>query len=243
MALRFPALAALLLCGTAAAIEPAEYVSMPTVEYGEREFEVKLGDARKRGEAGISAVTVGVGFGMTRHWFTETYLKATREGDGSFRAESLEWENKFQITETGKYPFEVGFLAEIEIPRERSEGYDFRWGPLFQTEAADLQINANLIFTTNFGGREPARTVMGYQLQLKGEGDASLHLGFQAFGEMGCWHRWQSARRQSHRLGPALFGRIDMGDDHSLSWNVGYLVGISSGAPDRTFRLETELQF
>jgi hypothetical protein len=56
-----------------------------------------------------------------------------------------EWENKFQLTETGKYPVHVGFMLEIERPEDRSEGDEYKWGPLLQSEFDPWQANLNLL--------------------------------------------------------------------------------------------------
>ena len=41
----------------------------------------------------------------------------------------------FQLTETGKYPIDVGFIMEFELPHDRSEGNEFRFGPSIQRDA------------------------------------------------------------------------------------------------------------
>ena len=48
----------------------------------------------------------------------EVQARATRAP-----TDALEWENKFQPTETGKYPVDVGFIVEIERPRDHDEGW------------------------------------------------------------------------------------------------------------------------
>ena len=46
------------------------------------------------------------------------------------RIDAFEWENKFQVTEAGEYPVDLGFIVELERPQDRSEGYEMRVGPL-----------------------------------------------------------------------------------------------------------------
>jgi hypothetical protein len=45
--------------------------------------------------------------------FTEVYLKYEKQGGDGTRFDALEWENKFQLTETGKYPVDVGLTTEL----------------------------------------------------------------------------------------------------------------------------------
>ena len=125
---------------------PADYIYTPTVEYGEKEIDFKYGDARKGGDPRESAASIGFGYGATEWWFTEFYLKYKKENGESTKYDAVEWENKFQLTETGKYPVDVGFLVEIERPQNHAEGWEVQWGPLFQTEFGKIQLNANLLF-------------------------------------------------------------------------------------------------
>ena len=57
---------------------PADYVYYPSVEYGEREIDFKMGTAKAKDSEGgerESAASLGFGYGVTPWWFTEAYLK------------------------------------------------------------------------------------------------------------------------------------------------------------------------
>jgi len=58
------------------------------------------------------------------------------QGEG-LRFDAFEWENKFQVTEAGEYPVDLGFIVELERPQDRSEGYEMRFGPLFRRNSRD----------------------------------------------------------------------------------------------------------
>ena len=88
----------------------------PTVEYGEKEIDFKSGTAQQRRRPRESAASIGFGYGAKEWWFTELYLKYKRENNEDTKYDAFEWENKFQLTETGKYPVDVGFLLEIDAP-------------------------------------------------------------------------------------------------------------------------------
>ncbi len=109
---------------------PSDYVFLPSVSYGERELDFKAGSARNPDEPRQSAGSLGFGYGVTQRWFTEIYGKYDRlQGEG-LRFDAFEWENKFQVTEAGEYPVDLGFIVELERPQDRSEGYEMRVGPL-----------------------------------------------------------------------------------------------------------------
>ena len=159
MKLHAPILAAgILLAPCIVKAGPADYVYTPTVEYGEKEIDFKAGSARKDSDPRESAASIGFGYGATEWWFTELYVKYKRENDQGTKYDAIEWENKFQLTETGKYPVDIGFLLEIERPNEHAEGWEVKWGPLFQTEFGRIQLNGNLLFERNYRDDFPTDT-------------------------------------------------------------------------------------
>jgi hypothetical protein len=226
----------------AAAAGPADYVFLPAVEYSEREIDFKYGAAGKSGEPSEQAASLGLGYGATSWWFTEFYFKWEREGASS-RFDAIEWENKFELTETGKYPVDVGFITEFELPKDRAEGNEFRFGPLFQSEVDRLQLNLNLLFTNISRTEDENGTTIGYQLQARYRGDAPIDVGLQGFGEMGKWNRWLPGDEQSHRLGPAVFGKWRLGGRQSIVYNAALLFGLTPDSPDVNFRMQVEYEF
>jgi hypothetical protein len=240
-----PHLCALLASATlsgAALAGPAEYVFLPAVNYGEREIDFKYGAAGKKDEPTAQAASLGVGYGLTEWWFSEFYVIGEREGSKS-RYDAVEFENKFQLTETGRYPVDVGFIAEFELPHDRSEGNEFLFGPLFQTEFDQLQINANPLFTNITRAVEGNGTYFGYQWQVKYRWQQSLEFGAQGFGDMGRWNHLAPTSEQSHRLGPAVFGKVGLGGRQAIVWNAALLFGATQASPDWNFRMQAEYEF
>lgn len=235
------------IVSTGAIAGPADYVYTPTVEQGEREIDFKYGTAKLPDGTRANVTTMGLGYGATDFWFTEIYLKREREGSEGLTL--AEWENKFQLTETGKYPFDLGIITEIEVPlnRHRHEPNEFKIGPLLQTEFGKLQLNGNVLFERKFGSRDADdvhyNTEMGYQWQVKYRWQKAFEFGAQGFGEMGKWNSWDRSELQNHRMGPAVFGKFDVGNQQKVKYNAAMLFGVSDAAPDHTFRMQLEYEF
>jgi hypothetical protein len=72
-----------------------------------------------------------------------------------------------------------------------------------------VRWNANLLFERVYRSREEGGHPfeMGYQLQARVPVSERMEIGFQAFGELGKWNRWEPREEQEHRAGPAVFGR------------------------------------
>ena len=226
------------------AFGPADYVFTPSVTYGEREIDFKGGGWKKPGEDRLRAWSIGFGYGVTQHWFTEFYRKYESAGSESItKFDAWEWENKFQLTETGQYPVDVGLLVEMERPQDRSQGNELRLGPLFQSELGKVQLNGNLLFERHFHADTPQHTELGYQWQAKYRWKPALELGAQGFGEVGPWNHWGPADQQSHRLGPAVFGKLPLGNRQAIRYNAAWLIGASSSAPNHNFRFQVEFEF
>ncbi len=226
---------------------PSDYVFVPSVEYGEREIDFKYGTAKDRDSEGAgrtSAGSVGFGWGATQWWFTEAYLKYKKEPADKTKYDAWEWENKFQLTEPNRFFVDVGFITEFEAPRDRNEGYEFKFGPLFQLDTGALRWNANLLFERVFRSKEegPHVTEIGYKLQVKYPLRENFEIGAQAFGEMGKWNDWAPREEQSHRAGPAVFGKIKLEGRQAIKYNAAWLFG-TDAAPRNTFRLQAEYEF
>jgi len=223
---------------------PSDYVHVPSVEYGEREIDFKYGTSKPKDDpARETASSLGFGYGATQWWFTEAYIKYEKNPGDRTRYDAFEWENLFQLTEHNQYAVDVGFITEIEVPRKRSEGYELAFGPLFQGDVGEIRWNANLLFTRVLRSEDANATEMGYQMQAKYALAPNFEVGAQAFGEMGKWDHWAPSNEQSHRAGPAIFGKVKLGGREAIRYNAAWLHGVSSAAPRDTFRVQAEYEF
>lgn len=230
-------------CGAAAHADPADYIFSPVVEKGEREIDSKAGIARDRDGRSFWGGKLGVEYGFTSWWAAEATVNFGRELGESTRVLSLEWENRFQLTESGKHPWEIGLLFEVERERESSEGYELRYGPLLQRQWGALRGNLNLLFERRVGADEPQEpTEFGYQWQLRHHAGGRIDWGAQGFGKLGRWDHWAPRREQSHILGPALFVKLGDDDDDG-EFEAGLLAGTGGAAPKLTLRLQALIPF
>jgi hypothetical protein len=235
--------AAALTLSRLCAAGPSDYVYTPTVEYGEREIDFKAGRANAHDADQNSAASLGFGYGAKPHWFTEFYAKYESQGAGPTHFDAWEWENKFQLTETGEYPVDAGFVVELERPQDHDEGYELRFGPLFETEFGKVQLNGNLLFGRNYRAAVSGPMQFGYQWQAKYRWHEAFEFGLQGFGDVGPWDNWDPGDQQSHRFGPAVFGKLPVGVHKAIRYNAALLLKASSGAPNTTFRMQVEYEF
>lgn len=247
-ALRAGALAALSLqllsMTTTVHASPSDYVITPQVQEGEREIDFKAGTAKNRDGTRESAYSLGFGYGVTSRWFTELYGKWHKEPGAQSGFDAWEWENKVQLTETGQYPVDIGFVLEVERPKDRSEGYEYTWGPLFQTDlSTEVQANLNLLVTKHIRAASPSNAELGYQWQVKDRWRPNFEYGVQGFGGVGPLSHFSPEDEQSHTVGPAIFGRVRAGQREFINYNAAVLFGVTNGSPRTTLRLQAEYEF
>lgn len=227
---------------------PDEYIYPARVEPGEREIDFKFGSRNmKDKDKNRSAGSIGLGYGVNEHWFTEVYLKYNHNAGSSTEYDAIEWENRFQFTETGKYPVDLGFLFEIERPQDRSEGYEVKWGPLLQADIGKTEWIANALIERNYRASESESATAYYRLQGRYLYRKEFSPGFQVFGDLGTWNHWATSREQGRRAGPAMFGKIGLGGKQAIKYNVAYLAGKTriddSGLRGKTLRMQLEYEF
>lgn len=236
-------LAAALVSGTADAAGPSDYVYVPAVTYGEHEIDFKAGTVKHADNQRESAASLGYGYGVTDYWFSEIYAKYKHAPENTAGFDAFEWENKFQLTQPGQYPVDVGLITEIERPKDRAEGYEVKFGPLFQTEFGKTQLNLNLLFQRNYRAAQSNAMKFGYQWQVKYSWHPALDFGAQGFGDAGELRHFAPRPEQSHIAGPAIFGKFALGNRHAIRYNAAYLVDLGDKLHNKTFRTQVEYEF
>jgi hypothetical protein len=232
---------AFVACAPLAHADPDDYVHVPTVEYGEREIELRLGSASPTDGTRQSGAALAFGYGVTPWWATEIAAKWHRSEATNF--DEFEWENRFQLTEPGQYFADFGLLVEIERPRDHADGYELRIGPLMQKDFGRVQANFNVLVERHFHATEPEHTKLGYEWQLRYRHRPALDFGAQGFGGVGTWNDWSALREQQHIAGPAIFGKFNLGGRQALQYDAAVLFRLTDAAPATTVRAQLEYEF
>lgn len=223
---------------------PNDAVNSPIVEEGEGEIGFQFGTSKARDGSRESALSVGLAYGLNAWWSIELTMAANRQTPEGWRFDAFEGENKFQLTETGKYPADVGVVLEIERPADRAEGWELHFGPLFQMEFTPrLVVNLNLLLGRHIAADKPGSTDLDYQWQLRYRWKPELELGAQGFGSLGPWRDWLPSDQQVHQAGPAVFGKLPLAGQQALSYNAAWLLGVNSNAARQTLRLQLEYEY
>ena len=82
-----------------------------------------------------------------------------------------------------------------------------------------------------------------YQWQVKALWRPGVELGAQGFGQVGPWNHWLPASQQEHRLGPAAFAKLRLGNGQVLKLDGAWLVGVGAGSPRNALRLRLQYDY
>jgi hypothetical protein len=163
-----------ILCGSRSAWADL-HVRMPTVEYRELEFEhngLFTFDQKDSDLNGQQSYTNAIGYGVLPWWKIELEGELAG-GPGVERAwEATTLENTFQLTEPGKYFFNLGLFVEYSQATGQTSPNSFTFGPIIQKElnnvlGVDSLHTLNVFFSRDVGRGSSKATGFQYAWQSR----------------------------------------------------------------------------
>ncbi len=220
-------------------------VYSPIVEQGELEIELRgQYDVDERAaKDNAQKHKYAIGYGMTNRWFTEIYgeferVKNKDNEDFDFDFSALSWENRFQLTEQGQFPVDVGAYFEYEASFENKHPDKIEVKALLEKSLVNFTHTLNLAIEQQVG-RHPDEDLAGglgwsskYRMREWFQPGVEWH---SDFGEIGQTVAYQD---QKHQLGPVFYGKVGW-----VKYDVGYLLGMSDAAPKGELKWIVEYEF
>jgi hypothetical protein len=213
---------ALVLSCLPALAEVGYYVVVPYSDPGASSVKLRYWTTKLPNRPETVWPEAGFAYGINSRWTTELYATNIGRSIGKSRLDSLNWQNDLLLTQ-GQYPVDVA--VHTTLTHGVGEGNSVEFGPEFQTDVGRTQLNLNLFLERALGKDRTDPTELKYQWQVRHRWMPGLHVGLQGFGELGPWNHWATWAGQSHRAGPALFGRVGLGDRQALEWQAAFLRG------------------
>jgi len=244
-ALGAAAIAAMLAVSMPESSEAAPFkVYSPNVVKGENEIEYRGfrdfdGDSSRDG---AEMHKLGVGRGFTDFWFSEIYGVYAKEPGGSYKHEAIEWENRFQLTEQGKYWADYGLLVEYESTAHGNPD-ELVIAPIIEKTVDRWVGTLNLFFERQTGSEAGPGTIFAYAARVKYLLNSRFEPAIEAFGEPGRINHASGFNGQEHWVGPAFYGAVRLGGTHKLVYSAAYLFGETSVSSDNRAILRLEYEF
>lgn len=234
--------ASFLLCGAAAKADPGYYLVSVYESEGVASVDFRYWTVKRTGAPEVVWPEIGVGFGVSKRWYSELMASYIGPSISSSRLGSLNWQNDFLLTQ-GQYPMDVALHTQLVVNRDRDYGNALEFGPVVQTEIGRTQLNFNVFFERGFHSVFPGATQLKYQWQTKYRTRSMLKLGLQGFGELGPWNHWLPRAQQSHRAGPVVSGAWPLAGAQSVQADAALLVGSTYGSNGSMFSLRIQYLF
>jgi hypothetical protein len=237
---------------SALATDPTEYLRNPIVQLDETEVELSTGvRSREHISPAERAGSFEIARGVTERWNTALAIHFHDGAGDPFRVDSVEWENIWQMFEQGEKPVDISWMLAFEQPQhavmapQAGNAANFTIGPMLQKDFGSVQANLNVYAVHAIRAQPGAATVVHWQSALKYRWMKTTEPGIEAFGTL--LPRFvefdQSTRLRESRLGPSLAGKFILPNQNTLVYDLSTLFRVSHGAPDRTIRLQVELEF
>lgn len=177
----------------------------------------------------IHRLSFGRAFGD--NWFGELNLIGARKRGGSFGADAVELELKWQLTEQGEYSADYGLLFEYEQKTE-DDIQEFITGFLVEKELGRWSGTGNLFLKQEWGGDIRSEFETGAALQARYRYARHFEPALEIY-----------AGQDTFAIGPAALGSLSVGVRKTINWEAGVMFGESDTSPNNTFRFLLEFEF
>lgn len=233
------ALALLLLtCQQQASAGPGYYLVSIYEDEGELALNYRSWLTTETGRPRLFSPSLSLAYMPNKRWYTEAGVSWFKREGKAIESSSWNWQNDYLLTQ-GQYSFDLALHTNLQRYNDRDRGVALEFGPAWQTDFGRLQVNANLFLERSYGSRQSNRMQMKYQWQSKYRWRPAFAFGLQGFGELGDWDDWAPLKKQSHRIGPVVFGSLG----HALKYEAAFLTGKLAARPAHLFNLRLEYEF
>jgi len=220
-------------------------VYSPIVEEGEFAFEARgnAGFDDEDSKDGAQEQRYEIEYGVTDRWKTAIGGQLKKGANSALRYNSTYWENIYQVFDQGEMWLDFGIYVEYKIADDRDDPDILEFKPLFEKSFGRTEITLNPIFEKEVGENSGEGLVFEYASRVKYRWNPLFEPSIEAFGKLGEINNTISPDRQRHQLGPVIMGTIPLlGHDLALAYELGWLVGLTEGTADGTFKWLVELE-
>lgn len=214
------------------------------VEAGGRGFYAVDGDETRDGE---SKQRYGFGAGVSDWLFFELEGEYQKAPGGSLEFQAYEVESRIELTKTKAFneapnPLDVGLLFGMSVPRNGGDAYEAEARLLLYRRAGPWRSTGNIIIEKEFGNSRAGEVEFAYAGQLRYRLTRNIQPGFEAFGRFGPVDDL-SIRDQQQKIGPGVFGFIEVNDDVALKYEVSWLFGVTGPTPAHSLKWLAEFEY
>lgn len=242
---RFAVLTSLAVLAWSNPASAAIHVFSPIIEEGEVEFETKFDrTVDKSAEKDDQySYNFSLGYAPTDYYAFELETQNKHDPGGKNNFDLFSFENRFQLTEQGKYFADFGFFFEYEHVALSNDNDNITFGPIIQKEFGRNLTTINLFFNKTLGTHAQGGLQVDYRIQNVYTITEAFKPGVEIYGEPGKFGSFSKIDDSRLRGGPVVIGAVSLGRLGKLKYETGYLFGATRASESGTFRSLLELEF
>ena len=208
-------------------------VYSPIVEQGEKELELTTDYVTDSSSDDNHEVThyLEAGYGIGPRWGSELLVEFEKPRGEGTDAESVEWENVFQLSEQGEHFVDYGLFLELAKALEDESPDEVAGGLLLQKEFGSVVSIINLIAAKQVGDNAEDELEGEYSGQLRWRLDPRLEPTLEVYN-----------KEEGTKVGTLLHGKFHLEKRSKLGYSIGMMWGADNDTPN-TLRGSIEYEF
>src|SRR5262245_948741 len=195
------------------------------------------GGVRRRDD-NRSAHDLSLDYGVSNDWRLSGLLKLENPLDDDFRLARTAVENIWVFRQVPKEGgVGLGWFTSVEVATNPASTNASQFGPIITLKDDKLAFTANPCFEKTFGRNRVEGIALNYGWNVKYTLNDTLAVGAEGFGLIENLGASSASAEQQHRLGPALFATIKLGEHLTITPDVGLFFGLTEATPSLTLKL------
>lgn len=187
---------------------------------------------------------LGAGHGFNDYWFSELYAEYEKDpAESGYKAEFIEWENLFRLSEPGRYWADYAIIVEYSHAIAAGKDNAYKLMPIVQKRFSTQMLTMNFGFERNKSENGTSKIQFSYGWQYRWLGNPALDFALEGYGQLGDVGSWSPPSEQIHQVGPALVGKIKTSPGAGWEYRVGLFFGLNELSPNKSLLASIEYEF
>jgi hypothetical protein len=208
--------------------------------------DIDLDNAVFSGRAGNAGNRSGheqkVNYGVTDWWRLTAAVDWENPVGGDLRATHLGIENIFLLRAMKqKHDIGLGLFVALEASIHDEHTNAFVFGPIVTVKWDKLMWTFNPFLEQTFGRNREDGIALDYAWQAKYELHEGLAVGVEGYGLVENLGDPPRLAEQQHRVGPVLYGEVEVAKNFKIAPSIGVLFGLTSATADVALKLNVDI--
>jgi|GEM_PF-3512186 len=215
-------------------------VSSPDVKQGEWSVETgmswEMHDDSEKDD--FREYVFEIGYSPTYFWNTAFEFSAEQQ-EGNAEYGVMAWKNTLQfVKQNSEFPLSAGLRLQYEKAHLDGEADEIAARLLLRHQNKILDTRFNIGVEREIGSDAESDLAGDVRASVRYKWSDDFKPAIDYLGDTGSLHHLQDFENQDHRIGPVLYGSFD-----DISYEAGYLIGLSNKASDQTLKIAFGLSF